>query len=171
MDTARHFAQFSKDPATKVGAVAVKDNRVVATGWNGFPRWFEDRPEDYADREFKDHHVVHAEKNCVFNSAREGVSLLGTVVYVHGMIVCNKCAGALVQAGVKAVHMAGPPPKEIRQRWLDEFAETRYTFQKCWVDYTISTPRPCGGYEPRSPDEYALGPGILRSGKALQVDV
>lgn len=171
MSTAQHFARFSKDPAVKVGSVAVKDNRVVSTGWNGFPRGYPDRTEDYEDRAFKDAHVVHAEKNCVYNAAREGVSLLGTTVYVHGMLVCNQCAIGLVQAGVKAVHMCAPAPEKIRQRWLDEFSETRFTFDTSWVDYTVSQDtHPRGGYESRAPDLYAPRPSLLRAGKAVRVD-
>ncbi len=175
LDTAAHFGTFSKDPAVKVGAIAVKDNRVVSTGWNGFPRGFPDRPEDFADRAFKDDNVVHAEKNCVYNAAREGVSLVGTTVYVHGMLVCNQCALGLVQAGVKQVIMQAPPPEKIRQRWLDEFAKTRYTFERCWVDYgvydKVTASLSDHRYEPRQDADYAPDPRPFRPGASVPVDV
>jgi len=34
---ALEVSEWSKDPSTKVGCIAVKDRRVIATGYNGFP--------------------------------------------------------------------------------------------------------------------------------------
>src|ERR1051326_2813900 len=48
LELAKHVSSWSKDPSTKVGAVIVDANRrVVATGYNGFPRGVEDTPERY----------------------------------------------------------------------------------------------------------------------------
>ncbi len=134
LSTAKHYSTFSCDPSTKVGAVAVRDNRVVSAGWNGYPRGFDDSPQRYADRTLKYQFVVHAEKNCIYNAAREGISLVGTEMFVSGMIVCSLCALGIAQAGVKAVHMAMPSAKDY-ERWKDEFAKAIYIFDKSWIEY------------------------------------
>ncbi len=42
LEMARLVAGWSKDPNAQVGAVIVRDNRVVATGFNGFPTHVQD---------------------------------------------------------------------------------------------------------------------------------
>ena len=42
---------WSKDPSTQIGAIAVKDKRLVSTGYNGFPRNIEDLDERWNNRE------------------------------------------------------------------------------------------------------------------------
>jgi dCMP deaminase len=161
MRSAKHFSTFSKDPSTKVGAVFVRDNRIVAHGWNGFPRWFDDSADKYADREYKYKFVVHAEANCVYNAAREGTCLKGCEVYVHGLTVCSKCALGLVQAGVGAVHMCAPPPEsETARRWRDDFKVSRYVLDRGRIEFGVYCEMEGAGgrYESRSSDEYADDP-------------
>ena len=74
---AKEVSTWSKDPSTKVGAIAVLDGSVLAQGYNGFPKGVNDDPAKYADRETKYKYTVHAEMNCIFNAAQNGVSLYG----------------------------------------------------------------------------------------------
>jgi dCMP deaminase len=87
---AREVSCWSKDPSTKVGAV-IADNqgRVVALGYNGFPRNIEDAEEKLAIRELKYEMVVHAEVNAVLIAGR---STPGGTIYVHGAPICPRCA-------------------------------------------------------------------------------
>ncbi len=96
---AREVSDWSKDPSTKVGAV-IADNqgRVVALGYNGFPRNIEDAKDKLAIRELKYEMVVHAEVNAVLIAGR---STTGGTIYVHGAPICPRCAGVLIQAGIK----------------------------------------------------------------------
>ena len=100
IDLAKSIAQWSKDPATKVGAVAVDDDRVILeTGYNGLPRRVLDLPERM-ERPAKYLWTAHAEENLVAQAAR--FRLEGSTVYVTHLC-CNGCARMLINAGVKRV--------------------------------------------------------------------
>lgn len=115
MALAQHVAQWSKDPSTKVGAVIVDDrNRVIAHGYNGFPRGVEDSPELYADREQKYPRVVHAELNAILNALGpvEGCTLFATLA------PCCECAKAIIQAGIRRVVIT-PESAKTSDRWSE----------------------------------------------------
>ena len=102
---AREVASWSKDPSSKIGAVAVsEDGRILGTGYNGFPRGLDDSEERYADRSIKYKYVVHAEMNCIYNATCNGVSLTGSSMYVHGLPMCSECAKGIIQVGVSKVY-------------------------------------------------------------------
>ena len=107
-------ASMSKDPRSKVGAVAIDDDfRVLATGYNGFPRGVTDSEERLCNREMKYALIVHAEANIVAQSAYSGVSIRGSTVLVSSLFPCVDCAKLLVQAGVRRVIA----PKIANERW------------------------------------------------------
>jgi dCMP deaminase len=113
---AREVAALSKDPTTRVGAVAVDhDRRILATGYNGLPRGVTDDAERYENRETKLLMVVHAEANIVADAARRGVSLKDCTLYVtHSPY--SHCAGLLIQAGVGRIFHP-PSSQEFLLRW------------------------------------------------------
>ena len=101
LDLAEHVSSWSKDPSTKVGSVIVDENRiVVGMGYNGFPRGVPDNPDNYADREYKYAHIIHAEMNAVLNSNK---SVKGCTLYTHGFFPCTDCSKLIIQAGIKRV--------------------------------------------------------------------
>lgn len=101
---AREVASWSKDPSTKVGAVAVDaSRRVLETGYNGPPRGVVDSP-DRMERPAKYLWTAHAEENLVAHAAR--ARLEGATVYVTHLC-CNACARMLINAGVAKV-VIGP---------------------------------------------------------------
>ena len=100
LDLASHVAAWSKDPSTKVGAVAVAPSKqILETGFNGIPRGVHDLPERM-ERPEKYLWTAHAEENLVAHAARK--VLEGSTVYVTHLC-CNACARMLVNAGVKRV--------------------------------------------------------------------
>jgi len=106
-DLAKHVAEWSKDPNTKVGAVIVNDLRqVVSIGYNGFPRGVQDNPGRYENRECKHAFVVHAERNALDNAFTE---VRGTTMYVTHF-PCNECAKGILQKGVKRIFTPNPDP-------------------------------------------------------------
>ncbi|MDD4123503.1 MAG: dCMP deaminase family protein [Bacilli bacterium] len=94
----------SKDPNTQVGACIVnKNNRIVGTGYNGFPKGCEDtdfpwsNSGDFADTKYP--YVVHAELNAILNSIK---ALDDCRIYVS-LFPCNECAKAIIQSGIKEI--------------------------------------------------------------------
>jgi hypothetical protein len=79
---ARMFASWSKDPSTKVGAVAVRDRRILVEGYNGLPKGITDSDIRLKDRDTRLSMTVHAEMNCVAFAARNGVCLAGDIASI-----------------------------------------------------------------------------------------
>lgn len=104
MGMAEYVCTKSKDRSTQVGAVIVgtDGNAVLSTGWNGFPRGVDDEPDDRHLRPAKYQWTEHAERNAIYNAAREGVRLKGSTIYVTHMPYCD-CARALVQSGISTL--------------------------------------------------------------------
>jgi len=102
---AKFVATKSKDRSTQVGIVLVgTDNEVLSTGFNGFPRGVDDENESYHERPMKYKITEHAERNSVFNAARQGIKLKGATAYFDSdPYPCSDCARALIQAGIKRV--------------------------------------------------------------------
>jgi dCMP deaminase len=126
LDMAALVARMSKDPSSKVGAVAVRERRILATGFNGFPAGMADN-ERLMLREAKYPRIVHAEQNVIAWAAREGVALLGATLYVAPFHPCPDCAKLIVQAGfAEVVHATGQVP----DRWAAPFALANETLHE-----------------------------------------
>ena len=102
----------SKDPVTKVGACIVKDNKVISTGYNGFPIGISDYTYPWSKNsnkptENKYFYVVHAELNAILSAKQ---SLDGCTLYVT-KFPCNECAKAIIQSGIKKIIYREPSPK------------------------------------------------------------
>ena len=116
IELAKHIANWSKDPSTKVGCVVVGEDREIrSTGFNGFPRGIKDDEERLLDREQKYPLICHAEENAIMHAARIGVSLKGSTAYVTWP-PCTRCARSLIQAGIKEI--VYPNPGKIPERWV-----------------------------------------------------
>ncbi len=134
LDIAGLVSSWSKDPSTKIAAIAVKDKRLVATGYNGFPRDIEDTDERWNNREEKYKYVVHAEMNCIYNANYHNQSLKGATMYIVGLPVCHECAKGIIQAGVSRVVATfdGVPMKWSKSNEITEkmFKEAGVTYDK-----------------------------------------
>ena len=111
MQLADHVAQWSKDRSTKVGAVIVDINNPISMGYNGFPRGCNDDIEERHARPLKYDWVLHAEENAIMNAARHGIKTYGTDMYVN-WFPCAKCAGMIVNAGIKRIFCDKEPDFE-----------------------------------------------------------
>ena len=130
LDIAREISTWSKDPSRKIGAIAVRDRKILATGYNGFPKGIEDTPSRLNIREVKYQYVVHAEMNCIYNAAENGVSLRDSTIYTVGLPVCHDCAKGLIQVGIKRVVT---PEIETPERWLESLALTEQMFEEAGI--------------------------------------
>ena len=122
---AREVSSWSKDPSKQIGAVIVKDKRILATGYNGFPKGIDDSEDKYNNRELKYELVVHAEMNAIFNASFHGVSLKDTTIYVWGLPVCNECAKGIIQVGINRIVMAAD---DVPQRWIESYDKSKRLF-------------------------------------------
>lgn len=135
LELARHISEWSKDPSTKIGAVAIGSHgQVLSQGYNGFPRGIADTPSRLEHRELKYRYIVHAEMNAIYNASFNGVSLAGSTMYVHGLPCCSECAKGLIQVGVKRVVMR---VKNIPEKWKESWDLSRRMFDEAGVDIHI----------------------------------
>lgn len=114
MSMAEKLAGCSTCARVQVGAVLVKDRRVVSTGWNGVPSGLEHcntlfDAEDWTDKRKIEHHEfsrkfeLHAEQNCLIYAGRSGVHLDGDLSLYVTVSPCSDCAKLIVAAGIKEV--------------------------------------------------------------------
>jgi dCMP deaminase len=132
LSMAKELSSWSKDPSKQVGAVAVgKNNNILATGYNGFPRGIKDDGRlDVREEKYK--YVVHGEMNCIYNACHNGVSLDGATLYVYGLPVCSDCAKGVIQVGIEKVIMQSD---EMSPVWEDSFMLTKKMFKEAGVQY------------------------------------
>lgn len=100
IDIANTISESSKCTRAKVGAVIVKDNRIISTGYNGKPSGWEDDCREGCEG---CKYTVHAEANAITFAAKNGVSTWGSDIYVT-LSPCSNCALLIIQAGIKKVY-------------------------------------------------------------------
>lgn len=134
LDMAKEVATWSKDPSTKVGAVAVgSKGQILSQGYNGFPRGVKDFRQRYEVREEKYKYVVHGEMNAIYNACHTGASLDGATLYVTGLPVCSECAKGIIQVGISKVIMEYP--KDIPDSWRESMKTTSSMFLEAGVTF------------------------------------
>jgi len=134
IELAKIISTWSKDPSTKIGAVAVGDKRqILATGYNGFPRGIKDYSDRLETRETKYKYTIHGEMNCIYNATFNGVSLNGSSLYVYGLPVCSECAKGIIQVGIKRVFMCYP--EDISHKWNESGLQTKEMFYEANVEF------------------------------------
>ena len=100
MDVAKRFAQLSYAQRLKVGAIVVKDDRIISIGYNGMPSGWENNCEEENKTRPE---VLHAESNAIAKLARSNDSGVGADIFItHSP--CIECAKLIYQAGIKTVY-------------------------------------------------------------------
>ena len=84
----------------QVGALIVKNQRIISDGYNGTPSGFENVCED--TNNVTKPYVLHAEANAITKIARSNNSSDGATLYVTAS-PCIECAKLIIQAGIKRV--------------------------------------------------------------------
>ncbi|EOD01758.1 deoxycytidylate deaminase [Caldisalinibacter kiritimatiensis] len=112
----------------KVGAVIVKDKRILSTGYNGAPTGLKHCSETGCLRDKlkvpsgQRHELcrgLHAEQNAIVQAANSGVSLEGATIYVTNQ-PCVVCAKMIINAGIKRVVFCGDYPDELSTQLLEQ---------------------------------------------------
>jgi dCMP deaminase len=110
MDTAERFARLSSAKRLQVGAVVVKDNRIISIGYNGMPSGWTNECEEVIEvhedggviTKTKDE-VIHAEANAISKLAKSGDSGDGATMFItHAP--CVHCAKLIYGAGITNVY-------------------------------------------------------------------
>ena len=114
MQTAETFAELSHARRLHVGAIVVKDDRIISIGYNGMPAGWDNDCEDEVGHVLDvDENVVeirlktkpevlHAETNCIAKLAKSNESGLGATMFItHAP--CLDCAKLIYQSGISSV--------------------------------------------------------------------
>ncbi len=107
-------------PRLRVGAVAVKDGYILATGYNGAPGGM-DHCIDVGCLVVDGHchRAVHAEQNVIAMAARKGISLEGATLYVTHF-PCDTCLKLLINAGIREIVYEEMYPNLVTDVLLEE---------------------------------------------------
>jgi dCMP deaminase len=124
----------SKDKRTQIGVVIVgKDNEIVSTGYNSFPRGINDDLSERQEQPEKYFWFEHAERNAIYNAARIGVSTLGTTMYMTCDLSCADCARAIINSGVSKV-VFSRTTKQWSEIWQESSKRSLQMFQEAGVE-------------------------------------
>lgn len=123
-ELAKFISEWSKDPNAKVGAVVFSNKgRDISIGYNGFPMGVEDSAERLDDNQMKQELVVHAEQNAILAA---GSRAYGGTIYVWGKPICARCAGSIIQSGVRRVVALSPDSIGEDSKW---YKTGQYAFE------------------------------------------
>ena len=114
MDVAHRFAQLSSAKRLHVGAIIVKDDRIISIGYNGMPSgWTNECEYEHCDPDpsgHGEHHyymktkpeVIHAEANAIAKLAKSPESGVGSTMFLtHAP--CIDCAKQIYAAGIERI--------------------------------------------------------------------
>ena len=123
----------SKDNNTKIGVVIVgKDNEIVSTDYNSFPRGIDDSVEERQEKPEKYFWFEHAERNAIYNAARIGVSTLGTTMYMTCGISCADCARAIINAGISKIVLRSGKGA-MSPKWVESSQRSNQMFKEAGI--------------------------------------
>lgn len=112
----------------QVGAILVKDKRILATGYNGAPQHIRHCLDIGCIRESKKvpsgerHELcrgIHAEQNLIIQAAYHGVSIAGAQLYCTNF-PCAICAKMIINAGITKIIYIDGYPDELSLELLNE---------------------------------------------------
>lgn len=128
MTIAHQVATRSTCTRRHVGAVLVRDKRLLATGYNGVPRGLAHCADVGCLRERmgvpsgERHELcrgLHAEMNALLQAAEHGISVAGAVIYCTNQ-PCSLCAKMLINVGITRILVAESYPDELAATMLAE---------------------------------------------------
>ena len=136
-DTISGWASCYK-PDRKIGAVIVKNKRIVTTGYNGAPAGIKtcvERGECLRQKlgiasgtRAELCYAVHAEQNAIIQAARLGSSIDGATLYCTHQ-PCVLCAKMIVNAGIRRVVYREGYPDDFARHMLSEGSVALEQFQ------------------------------------------
>lgn len=143
---AKEVAKRSTCFRRSIGAIIIRDDQIISTGYVGAPRktkssfehghCLRDKLNIQHGHRYELCRSVHAEQNAIINAARAGVSLLGGDIYIYGStfdgartidaIPCFICKKMIINAGLKRVISSGEDGKMLTfntKDWIKDWKE------------------------------------------------
>ena len=130
-----YFMKLTHEVATRttclrraVGAIIVKDRRILATGYNGVPSGLAHCSETGCLRQElgvpsgQRHEIcrgLHAEQNAIIQAARYGIDISESTIYVTTQ-PCVVCAKMIINAGITEIVYANPYDDTLAMSMLEE---------------------------------------------------
>lgn len=130
-----YFMKLANEVATRttclrrgVGALIVKERRILATGYNGVPTSLRHCDVTGCLRQQlgvpsgQRHEIcrgLHAEQNALLQAARYGINIEGASIYITTQ-PCVVCAKMLINAGISEIIYQNPYPDELSMELLKE---------------------------------------------------
>ncbi len=130
-----YFMKLANEVATRttcmrraVGAVIVKDNRILATGYNGVPSGLKHCAvtgclrQELGIPSGQRNEIcrgLHAEQNAIIQAAKYGPLINGSKIYVNTQ-PCVVCAKMLINAGIEEIVYQNPYPDDLAMSLLEE---------------------------------------------------
>ncbi|MDD4980644.1 MAG: cytidine/deoxycytidylate deaminase family protein [Candidatus Omnitrophica bacterium] len=111
-----------------VGAVLVRDKKILATGYNGAPSGLghcldigclRDKLKIPSGERHELCRGLHAEQNVLLQAALYGVGTKGSTLYITNQ-PCIICAKMLINAGIKEIVISGDYPDKLAKQFLKE---------------------------------------------------
>ena len=112
LNITRLVAERSTCTRRKVGAILVRDKRVITTGYNGVPSGIahcgdvgclRDKLKVPSGERHELCRGLHAEQNAIIQAATHGVSISGCTLYCTNM-PCSICSKMLINAGIVKIY-------------------------------------------------------------------
>ena len=104
MDTAKRFAELSHARRKKVGAIIVKDDRILSIGYNGTPSGWDNDCEYEIDGEYvTKREVLHAEANALAKLTKSTENSTNAMMFVT-LSPCFECSKNIYSAGISKVY-------------------------------------------------------------------
>lgn len=123
----------------QVGAVIVRDKRIITTGYNGAPSGVKSCKEKgeclrkklniASGTRLESCYAVHAEQNAIAQAAKLGESVDGATIYVTHQ-PCTICTKMIINSGIKKVIYRNGYPDEFSKVLLDEAGVTLIKFDE-----------------------------------------
>lgn len=138
---AKEYAALGTCNRLSVGALIIKDGRIISTGTNGS---IQGLPSCKDDGCLLDHghciRTIHGEQNAILFCSREGIEIKGSTMYCTDM-PCIRCLGMIAQSGIKAIYYERDYNDGFNKK-LEKQLENRIEFYKYDGSmYRLSNPR------------------------------
>lgn len=101
LELAKCWSALSHAKRKKVGCIIVKNGSIISDGYNGTPKGFSNKCEDYNGK--TKWYVMHAEANAILKLSKSNNSSIGSMLYTT-LSPCRECAKLILQAEVEKVY-------------------------------------------------------------------